>query len=134
MKNLYIIASAAAKRMESEQVIWNALVEKGWQVFDIHELPRICQNDIAVTNANIARVIKNRFSASEKPVVIICLIPTIDILVCRLGELSDKIIVDQFDSCQILARLSADTCICSNDLEAAASEIINFIKTKEAET
>ena len=133
MKNLYIIASAAAKRMETEQFIWNALREKGWRVFDIHELPRISQNDIAVTNARIARVIKNRFPVSEKQVVIICLIPTIDTLVYRLNGFSDSVISDQFDSCQSLAKHSADACFCSDDLRTVTSEIIRFIESKEAE-
>ena len=131
MKNLYIIASAAAKNMESETQIWDELRQKGWNVSDIHEFPRICSHEIAVTTPAIAGVIKKRFSIIEKHVVIICLIPSINKLLKRLQGYPDAVVAEQYDTCSELAKISADICISSDDMESAAKELVSFIDAKE---
>lgn len=131
MRNLYIIASAAAKNMDSEKQIWDELRQNGWNVADIHEYPRIRSHDIAVATPAIANVVQKRLSKPDRSVIVICLIPSINILIKRLHGYSDAVVAAQYDACNELAKLSADACIVSDNMEFAAQELIAFIKAKE---
>lgn len=132
MNKLYVIATGASVNMSSEHVLWDALKRNGWAVHDIHDLPRITQNEIIVTNAPIARLVQKRVSNDIKPVILICLEASALTMVERLRTYSTAFITAQMEANHDLAMLYADLCVQSDDLNEAAAIITEYIRKTES--
>lgn len=131
MKYLYLIATGAAKRPDSERVLWDALKAKGLEVRDIHDLPRIAKHEIAVTDAVIARLVKKRYNEEERPVRIICLAASEEALAARLPGVPERQIAAIEEEMRLLALQDADYCVPSDDLEMAADLLVSLIERLE---
>ena len=131
MKNLYIIVTGAVKNKKSEQALWDTLKEAGFAVLDIHDSPRIAQHEIAITNAAIAKVIKNRFENPSRKVKLICLMPSDDVLADRLLGFPEAYINRVIKETQLFALQNADYTIPSDNLEEAAEQILDIIRDLE---
>lgn len=132
IKYIYIIASGAAKKISSEQILWNTICSEGLTVRDIHDLPRIAQHEIAIADAKIARLVKELFEKEEKKVKLICLITSEEVIQQRLKGFSQEDIVRISKDLKKVALQDADFCVPADDLEVAAGLIINIIKNQEA--
>lgn len=129
MKNLYIIVSCATKPMASEKKLWEALSKQGWRVRDIHDLPRILDNEIAVAKPRIARIVKNRCSSLKK-VFVIVLITSADILI-RREPMANRMEINACIEDAENMILEADAWFLEDDLLEAADNIRHFIESKE---
>ena len=127
MKYIYIIATGAAKRINREKVLWDALAAAGLPVRDIHELPHIALHDIDVSDAAVAKLIKKRLEKTEKKVKLICLIASENVIRERLIGLPQEYVVKAMKDTQLLALQEADFCVPADELEVAARIIINII-------
>ena len=133
MKYIYILASGAAKKMKSEQALWDALCAAGLPVRDIHDLPRIAQHDIAVAEPAIARLIKRRMNGSEKAVKLICLVPSDAVLTERMAGLSQTLVNRAIAEVGAFALEDADYCVPADELDVAAKTVANIIADLEAD-
>ena len=131
MKNLYFIVTGAEKNRKSEQILWDALKDAGFAVLDVHDLPRIARHEIAITNAPIAKVIKNRFVNAGKPAKYICLLASDDVLTKRLSGFPEAYVTKTIKDMQSFALQHADYCVPADDLEEAAKLILDIIKDLE---
>lgn len=130
MKNLYVIASAAAEDMESEKLLWGTLSENGWAVRGIYDLPRLESNDIIIARPDLARLIKKRVSTPTKKVFLITLWTEPDIL---YGRATKKIsqIEKNLLACKDLCSREADVWFPGDDLEGASILIQRYIEKQE---
>lgn len=118
MKNIYVIATAAAEDMKSENVLWSALEANGWAVRDIHALSRLERNDIIVARPEIAVLVKTRFRASKKKAVLIGLATEPNVLQNRTDITSRM--EKSIETCSVICSEYADACFPGDDLDSAA--------------
>lgn len=131
MKHIYIIATAAAKRMDSEQALWSGLKNAGLAVRDIHDLPRIAQHDVAVAGTLVAGLVKKRVEKAGKDVKLICLITSKGVLAQRLKDVPEEQIPRIAGETEQFALQHADFCVPADDLDVAARLIVQIIKAQE---
>lgn len=129
MKNLYIIVSSATSPLTSEKELWDSLRERGWAVHDIHDLPRILDNEIAVAKSKIARIVKNRCTCFKK-VFIIALITTADTLMIREPTANHLEINTNIADAESII-LEADAWFLEDNLLEAADSVKRFIDVQE---
>lgn len=129
MKNIYVIVSCATNPMKSESKLWESLRSNGWVVRDIHENPRILENEIISATARIALLTKNRCS-NYKKVFVIALVTTADILMKREPWVKETEINAQLADTERIV-LEADAWFLEDDLLRAAESIKGFISEKE---
>ena len=134
MKRLYIIVSAAAYKQNSEKETWSALKAEGFQVRDIHDLPRIGQHEIALANVAIARLVKRRLEFTEKQVKLICLIKPKEVLANQLSDYSEKQVENVYSEIHLFALCDADYCVPYDEPMVATKLIMQIIENEENKT
>ncbi len=132
MKYVYIVAMGTAKELFNEKELLSALTAEGLPARDIHELPRVELHDIAITSIAIAKLIKDRFGKTEKPVKILGLVAPEDMIAERLARLGEKNVSLNIEETNIFVNQYADYCIPSEDLAVATKLIANIVKRLEA--
>lgn len=134
MNCLYLIATGAARNPASEEPIWQALRAEGMVVRDIHELPRIAQHDVAITDAAVARLVKKRLQEAEKPLMLICLVASKEVLAERLAGFPPDYAERMSREIMELALDEADCCVPSDEPEVAARLLAEIIRARESES
>lgn len=129
MKNIYVIATAAAEDMKSENVLWSALEENGWAVRDIYDLSRLERNDITVARPEIAVLVKNRYRSSQKKAILIDLETAPDVL-CERTDITPRV-EKSIETCRVVCSDFADANFPGDDLESASILISKYIERQE---
>ena len=134
MNGLYLIASGAARNPASEEPIWQALREEGMVVRDIHELPRITRHEVAIADAAVARLAKKRLREAGKPLMLICLVASEEVLAERLAGFPSDYVERMSREIMELALDEADCCVPSDEPEVAARLLAEIIRARESES
>ena len=131
MKYIYMIASAAAKCMKSEQALWDAISAAGFPVRDIHALTRISQHDIAVAEPAVARLARRRIDKTDKEVKLIALVGSDEVVTERLKGFPKGYVEKELRDARTVGMEAADFCVPADELDAAARVIISIIQNLE---
>ncbi len=137
MRNIYLIATAAARCPEAERPLWDYLGKVGFvrPLYDPVMGSTISSHQIAYAEPKLAEIARNRLKDAGLSVVLISMITSPAVLIERVKDRRKKQIKDeemfyqkQFELSQ---KIEADYPVPSDDLDIAAELIEKYIELQE---
>ncbi len=137
MRNIYLIATAAARCPEAEQPLWDYLGKVGFvrPLYDPVFGSTISSHQIAYAEPKLAEIARNRLKDAGLFVVLISMITSPAVLIERVKDRRKKQIESeemfyqkQFELSQ---KIKADYPVPSDDLDIAAELIEKYIELRE---
>lgn len=137
MRNIYLIATAAARCPEAEQPLWDYLGKVGIvrPLYDPVVGSTIASHQIAYAEPKLAEIARNRLKDAGLSVVLISMVTSPAVLFERVKDRRKKQIKNeevfyqkQFELSQ---KIEADYSVPSDDLDIAAELIEKYIELRE---